>query len=98
MNLLYLPTLIGLALKYGPEALALFNAAKQYTPLAEALFNAIAPILQKQFGSMADATSHDLSNAVHMVLIRLGQPGLSSAEHAVLTQTFTEHEAMVSAV
>ena len=57
MNLLYLPTLIGLALKYGPEALALFNVAKQYMPLAEALFNAIAPLLPHGKARVAEIAS-----------------------------------------
>ena len=76
MNLLYLPTLISLALKYGPQAIALVQT---YGPAAEKLFNAIVPVVKQ----LADSNLPHMAN-VERILDQIGHPPLSEDDEQVL--------------
>jgi hypothetical protein len=90
MNLLYLPTLIALAIKYGPEVSAAIAALRQYTPLAIDVVKAIAPVIQKQIGELTITSTDDIVASVHHVLLDMGHPGLSDDEADVLANRLSQ--------
>jgi len=85
MNLLYLPTLIALAMKYGPEVIAGEKVLQDYTPLAVNLLKAIAPVIQQHFGGLKLTDPVNIVEGVQQVLEDIHHPALTRDEQDVLT-------------
>ena len=90
MNLLYLPTLIALAMKYGPEVIAGEKLLAQYTPLAINLLKAIAPVIRQHFGDLTRAAPPDIVDGVQQVLEHINHPTLTKDEQDVLTNRLSQ--------
>jgi hypothetical protein len=90
MNLLYLPTLIALAIKYGPEISAAIGVLKQYTPMMLDMVKAISPLVQNALGDAKPSTPDDIVSGVRQVLVEIGHPGLSADEAAVLANRLSQ--------
>ena len=90
MNLLYLPTLIALAMKYGPELAAGEKLLHDYTPLAVNLLKAIAPVIQQHFGGRKLTDPTHLVEGVQQVLEDINHPALTQDEQDVLTTRLSQ--------
>lgn len=91
MNLMYLPTIIALIVKYGPYISTLSTVVKAITPVAQELIAAITPIIQKQIAGLNIDTKDPSSivAGVKHVLDGLGHPPMAPEEEQVLTDRMT---------
>jgi hypothetical protein len=85
MNLLYLPTLIALAMKYGPELAVGEKMLQDYTPLAVNLLKAIAPVIRQHVDGLKLSDPAHLVEGVQQVLEDINHPPLTQDEQDVLT-------------
>ena len=60
MNLLYLPTIIGLIIKYGPYVAQADAVLKQFGPLVQQLAGALVPVVEKNFGVLKAEAPADI--------------------------------------
>jgi hypothetical protein len=90
MNLLYLPTLIALAMKYGPELAAGEKVLQDYTPLAVNLLKAVAPVIQQHVGGLKLTDPAQLVEGVQQVLEDINHPALTQDEQDVLTNRLSQ--------
>jgi len=90
MNLLYLPTLIALAMKYGPEIVAGEKVLQDYTPLAVKLLKAITPVVQQQLGGLKLSDPANIVAGVQQVLADIRHPALTRDEQDVLTNRLSQ--------
>ena len=90
MNLLYLPTVIGLIIKYGPYVAQADAVLKQFGPLVQQLAGALAPVIEKNFGTLKAETPGDIVIGVQSVLAGLGHVTLSGDEQDVLTHRLSQ--------
>jgi hypothetical protein len=92
MNLMYLPTIISLIIKYGPYISTLSTVVKAITPVAQELIAAITPIVQKQIAGLKIDTNDPSSivAGVKQVLDSLGHPPMAPNEEQALTDRMTE--------
>jgi hypothetical protein len=90
VNLLYLPTLIALAIKYGPEISAAVSVIKQYTPMMLDMVKAISPVVQSVLGDAKPSTPDDIVSGVRQVLVAIGHPGLSADEADALANHLSQ--------
>jgi len=93
MNLLYLPTIIGLIMKYGPYLSTADAVLKQFSPLAQQVIGAVAPIIQKELESLHVPAATDpvgIVTGVQSILQSLGHPPLSQGEQDVLTSRLSQ--------
>jgi hypothetical protein len=90
VNLLYLPTLIALAIKYGPEISAAVSVIKQYTPVMLDVVKAISPVVQNALGDTKPSTPEDIVSGVRKILVEMGHPGLSADEADVLANRLSQ--------
>jgi hypothetical protein len=93
MNLLYLPTIIGLIMKYGPYLSTAEAVLKQFSPLAQQVIGAVAPIIQKELETLNVPAATDpasVVSGVQAVLQSLGHPALSPGEEDVLTNRLSQ--------
>jgi len=90
MNLLYLPTLIALAMKYGPEIVAGEKVLQDYTPLAVKLLKAITPVVQQQLGGLKLSDPANVVAGVQQVLEDIQHPALTRDEQDVLTNRLSQ--------
>jgi len=90
MNLLYLPTLIALAMKYGPEIVAGEKVLQDYTPLAVNLLKAITPVIQQQLGGLKLSDPANVVAGVQQVLEDIHHPALTRDEQDVLTNRLSQ--------
>jgi hypothetical protein len=90
MNLLYLPTLIALAMKYGPELAAGEKMLQDYTPLAVNLLKAIAPVIQQQVGGLKLTDPAQLVAGVQQVLEDINHPTLTQDEQNALANRLSQ--------
>jgi hypothetical protein len=93
MNLLYLPTIIGLIMKYGPYLSTADAVLKQFSPLAQQVIGAVAPVIQKELANLnvpAAADPAGIVTGVQTILQSLGHPPLSPGEEDVLTNRLSQ--------
>jgi hypothetical protein len=90
VNLLYLPTIIGLIIKYGPYVAQADAVLKQFGPVVQQLAGALVPVVEKNFGVLKAEAPADIVSGVQTVLAGLGHPTLSKDEQDVLTNRLSQ--------
>ena len=90
MNLLYLPTLIALAMKYGPELAAGEKMLQDYTPLAVNLLKAIAPVIRQHVDGLKLSDPAQLVEGVQQVLEDINHPTLTQDEQNALANRLSQ--------
>jgi hypothetical protein len=93
MNLLYLPTIIGLIMKYGPYLSTAESVLKQFSPLAQQVIGAVAPVIQNELENLKVPAVSDPAGivaGVQTILQSLGHPPLSPGEEDVLTNRLSQ--------
>lgn len=84
-NLLYLPTIIGIIMKYGPYLSTAEAVLKQLGPLAQEVAEALSPIVKKAAGDLDLNTPGDIISGVQTVLESIGHAPMSQDEQDVLS-------------